>query len=107
MSRPIVDQAEVAIEFPDKFYHGSFGRGSRFDVKSENDGIAISLERTGDEKRRVEFHIHYYLLEDILAAIAETLAKSQAGSQAKSKEIPEQHRRNLREAAAKLHDALK
>jgi len=103
MSRPIVDQAEVAIEFPDKFYHGSFGRSSRFDVKMENDGIAISLERTGDEKRRVEFHIHFHLLEDMLGAIAETMA----GAQTKSIAIPEQQRRNLREAAAKLHDALK
>lgn len=107
MSRPIVDQAEVAIEFPDKFYHGSFGRSSRFDVKSENDGIAISLERTGDEKRRVEFHIHFHLLEDLLAAIAETLADTPAGAHKQSPAIPELQRRNLREAAAKLHDALK
>ena len=31
MSTPITDKAEVSIDFPDKFYMGSFGRGSRFE----------------------------------------------------------------------------
>jgi hypothetical protein len=70
MSTPITDKAEVSIDFPDKFYMGSFGRGSRFDLTADREGIHLHLERTEGEKRRVGFHIHYYLLADLLEAAA-------------------------------------
>ena len=74
MSTPITDKAEVSIDFPDKFYRGSFGRGSRFDVTADKEGIHLHLERSEGEKRRVGFHIHYYLLADLLEAAATAVA---------------------------------
>lgn len=32
MTKPIVDKAEVALEYPDKFYSGAFERSSRFET---------------------------------------------------------------------------
>ena len=43
MRKPIPDKAEVAIEYPDKVYIGTFERTSRFDARFEKDGIALSL----------------------------------------------------------------
>lgn len=98
MSKPIADHAEVSIDFPDKFYHGSFGRESRFDVRPESEGIVISLDRSGEQKRHVAFHVHYYLLEDLLGSIADAL-KDVA-------DLPSNHRERLRAAAGKLSAAL-
>ena len=67
MSKPIVDKAEVSIDFPDKYYHGSFGRSSRFDVELDAQGLHISLDRPGEEQRHVGFHLHYHLFTAILA----------------------------------------
>jgi len=75
MSTPITDKAEVSIDFPDKFYMGSFGRGSRFDLTADKEGVHLHLERSEGEKRRVGFHIHYYLLADLLEAAATAVAK--------------------------------
>ena len=74
MSTPITDKAEISIDFPDKFYMGSFGRGSRFDLTADKEGIHLHLERSEGEKRRVGFHIHYYLLADLLEAAATAVA---------------------------------
>ena len=75
MSTPITDKAEVSIDFPDKFYMGSFGRGSHFDLTADKEGVHLHLERSEGEKRRVGFHIHYYLLADLLEAAATAVAK--------------------------------
>ena len=75
MSTPITDKAEVSIDFSDKFYMGSFGRGSRFDLTADKEGVHLHLERSEGEKRRVGFHIHYYLLADLLEAAATAVAK--------------------------------
>jgi len=74
MSTPITDKAEVSIDFPDKFYMGSFGLGSRFDVTADKEGIHLHLERSDGEKRRVGLHVHYYLLAEILEALAAAVA---------------------------------
>jgi hypothetical protein len=74
MSTPITDKAEVSIDFPDKFYMGSFGRGSRFDLSADKEGVHLHLERSEGEKRRVGFHVHYYLLADLLEAAATAVA---------------------------------
>lgn len=74
MSTPITDKAEVSIDFPDKFYMGSFGRGSRYDVTADKEGIHLHLDRSHGEKRHVGFHIHYYLLAELLAAGADAVA---------------------------------
>jgi hypothetical protein len=74
MSTPITDKAEVSIDFPDKFYMGSFGRGSRFDLTADKEGIHLHLERSEGERRRVGLHVHYYLLADLLEASAAAVA---------------------------------
>ena len=98
MSRPIPDHAEVSIDFPEKYYHGSFGHSCRFDVKADENGTTVSLDRTGDEKRHVSFHLHYYLLADIIAELGPALSEA--------KLLP-QEREALRRAARKLDGALK
>jgi len=87
MASQITDKAEVSIDFPDKFYMGSFSRGSRFDVTADKEGIHLHLERTDDEKRRVGVHIHYHLLADILAAIEESVGAVEDLDSGKRSEI--------------------
>jgi hypothetical protein len=74
MSTPITDKAEVSIDFPEKFFMGSFGRGSRYDVTADKEGIHLHLERAEGERRRVGFHVHYYLLAELLSASADAVA---------------------------------
>ncbi len=90
MSKPIIDKAEVAIDFPDKFYHGSFGRGSRYDVTADEEGIHLHLMREDGEKRYVGFHIHYQLLSELLTATAEAVGDV--------KTLREEHRARLKDA---------
>ena len=52
MSTPITDKADISIGFPDKFYMGSFGRGSRFDLTADKEGIHLHRERSEGEKGR-------------------------------------------------------
>jgi hypothetical protein len=74
MSTPITDKAEVSIDFPDKFYMGSFGLGSGFDVTADKEGVHLHLERRDGEKRRVGLHVHYHLLAEMLEAAATAVA---------------------------------
>ena len=69
---PIPDKAEVAIDFPEKFYMGGFGRDSGFDAVAEGDDVLIRLSRSG-EKRIAEIHLHYALFADILDELALSL----------------------------------
>jgi len=75
MKRPISDRAEVALDFPEKYYYGSFDRDSTYDLRADGSGVHIDLDRRGGERRHVGFHLHYYLLADLLNAMAETLPK--------------------------------
>ena len=55
MTNPIPDKAEVALEYPDKLYIGTFERSSRFDAHFDKNGISLALYRGGDaESRRAE-----------------------------------------------------
>lgn len=91
-SKPITDQAEVSIDFPEKFYHGSFGPSSRYDVTADAEGVHIHLRNEGAEKRHVGFHIHYYLLADLIA--------DAAGAAAEVKDMQPNLGQKLREAGA-------
>ncbi len=51
--QPIADKAEIAIDFPDKFYMGGFGRDCAFEARAEDDGVLIRLVRSGGEKHEV------------------------------------------------------
>ena len=96
--KPIQDKAEVSIDFPEKFYMGAFGRESKFEASSENDGLLIKLYRPGDQRRTVEMHLHHHLLADILAGWSESLAKEPIEDA--------DHRKALLDALKKLEKAL-
>src|SRR6516225_9678759 len=100
MTKPIPDKAEVALEYPDKFYSGTFERSSRFEAAFDANGVALVLERTGtpETKKSVHFHINYGLFADIL---------QQLSSQAPAIPADEIHLDQLRQAAAALDRALK
>lgn len=95
--KPITDKAEVAVDFPDKTYMGSFGRASAFEVRADADGVMLRLARTGEEKRTAEIHLHYYLLADVLMELARVLPEQP---------LDAAHRGALDEAAAALQEAL-
>jgi hypothetical protein len=95
---PITDKAEVAIDFPDKFYMGGFGRDCGFEARAEDDGVLIRLLRSSGEKRAVEIHLHHYLLAGILDDLAQSLTGREP--------IDEPHRQPLLNAARNLAAAL-
>jgi hypothetical protein len=98
-SHPIPDKAEIAIDFPDKFYMGSFARESKYEARSENDGIFIKLSRTGDQKREAEIHLHHFLLADILTEWAASLNEQP--------EMEKMHKQQLLEALTKVEKAIR
>jgi hypothetical protein len=100
MTKPIPDKAEVALEYPDKFYVGTFERSSRFEAHLDPTGIALILERPGsdDVRKSIHMHLHFGLFADILRDLASTVAR-----------LPKDdvmHRDQLAQAAAALHAAL-
>jgi len=100
MTKPIPDKAEVVLEYPDKFYIGTFERSSRFDAHLDATGISLLLDRPGDAEARksVHMHIHYALFADILRDLAKTVSAMPPADAA--------HRDALRKGAKALHDAL-
>jgi hypothetical protein len=98
MPKPIIDKAEVSIDLPNRFYHGSFGRSSNYDVKVDEVGVHIALDHRGEEPRHVAFHLHHYLFTGILEAIANEITEKN--------ELPDMDSDRLREAATKLAQAL-
>ena len=100
MSKPIPDKAEVALEYPDKLYIGTFERSSRFDAHLDETGISLSLQRTGDVELRksIRMHFHYALFAEILQDLAKTVSKMPPADA--------EHRIALREGAKALYRAL-
>ena len=100
MTKPIPDRAEIALEYPDKLYVGTFERSSRFEAHLDSSGIALVLERPGadDVHKSIHMHIHFGLFADILRDLAATVAR-----------VPKDdvmHRDQLLQAVAELHTAL-
>jgi hypothetical protein len=95
---PIVDKAEVSVDFPDKAYVGSFSRHSQFDAHADADNAVIRLVRPGEDRREAVFHLHYGLLADILGELARSLAAREP--------LDDQHRAELCEAAKQLAASL-
>jgi hypothetical protein len=58
MTKPIPDKAEIALEYPDKLYVGTFERSSRFEAHLDPTGIALILERPGADDIRKSIHMH-------------------------------------------------
>ena len=98
--KPIPDKAEVALEYPDKFYIGTFERSARFDAHLDQTGISLTLHRTGDTetRRSVHMHFHYALFADILRDLAKTVSAMPLEDAA--------HRETVREAAKALYLSL-
>ena len=94
----IADKAEVALDFPDKVYMGSFGRDSHFEAKADANGVALKLERRDDQRRVVDVHLHHGVFADVLAEIAKSIAHQPT--------IDEIHRKALLSAARHLVAAL-
>lgn len=99
MKKPIMDRAEVGIDFPDKAYHGTFGRGGKYDVAADGAGAHIYLSRTDGERRDVGFHLQYLLLADILTDIAAALEAEAP--------LDDFHRERVQEAATALRHAVR
>jgi len=100
MTKPISDKAEVAVEYPDKLYIGTFAHTARFDAHLDRTGIALSLELPGSDEQRksVRMHFHYALFAEILRDLATTVAA-----------LPPEdilHREALRDSARALYLAL-
>jgi hypothetical protein len=100
MTRPIRDKAEVALEYPDKLYVGSFERSSQFDAHLDETGISLTLSRPGpdDVRKLVHIHLNFGLFADILRDIAVS-----APRMPKDDEL---HREKLARAACDLALAL-
>jgi hypothetical protein len=100
VTKQILDKAEVALEYPDKFYSGTFERSSRFETALDTTGVALVLERPGSEdvRKSVHIHINYGLFADIVQQLALNVPKIPSG---------EVHLPALREAVASLYRALR
>lgn len=94
----IQDKGQVTIDFPETMYMGSFSRDSKFQARTENDGLFIKLLGAGDEKREVEVHLHHHLLADILSEWAESLSQQPVTDAS--------HRETLLDALSKVTKAL-
>jgi hypothetical protein len=101
MRKPIPDKAEVAVEYPDKLYIGTFERTARFDAHFEKDAISLNLFAMGasDTRKTVHMHFHCALFAEILRELAKTAASLQKDDIV--------HREDLREAAKSFYESLK
>jgi hypothetical protein len=100
MTKPITDKAEVALEYPDKLYVGTFERSSRFEAHLDPTGVALVLEHPGadDVHKSIHMHINFGLFADILEDLALSVGR-----------VPKDdvmHRDQLIKAVAELHMAL-
>jgi hypothetical protein len=100
MTKPIPDKAEVAVEYPDKLYIGTFERTARLEAHLDAAGIALSLHRAGtdDVRKSVRMHFHYALFVEVLHDLAKTVASMPPDDLT--------HRAVLRDAAKALYLAL-
>ena len=100
MSKRVPDKAEVVLEYPDKFYIGTFERSARYDAHFEQNGVSLTLHCTsgGEGQRSVHIHLHHALFADILQELAKTTSALAPDDAV--------HRNELREAAKALCRAL-
>jgi hypothetical protein len=100
MTKPIPDRAEIALEYPDKLYVGTFERSSRFEAHLDPTGISLILERPGaeDVRKSIHMHLNFGLFADILREVASTVGR-----------IPKDdvlHHEQLLQAVTELQKAL-
>jgi len=75
--KPISDRGEIALEYPDKLYIGTFERSSRFEAHVDPNGISLTLEHPGTDEVRKSIHMHlnFGLFADILRDLASTVSR--------------------------------
>ena len=100
MTKPIPDRAEIALEYPDKLYVGTFERSSRFEAHLDPTGISLILERPAaeDVRKSIHMHLNFGLFADILREVASTVGR-----------IPKDdvlHHEQLLQAVTELQKAL-
>ena len=95
----IPDKAEVALDFPDKVYVGTFGTNCRFEAKTDGTGVVLKLQRHDSEKREVDIHLHHGIFAECLEELARSVASQPP--------IDANHRAALLAGARHLVDALK
>jgi hypothetical protein len=100
VTKPIPDKGEVALEYPDKLYIGTFERSAQFEAHLDKTGISLTLQRAGavEARRSICMHLHYGLFAEILQELAKTVSAMSVDDA--------EHRDGLRKAAKTLHDAL-
>jgi hypothetical protein len=99
MSKPVPDKAEVALEYPDKLYIGTFERAARFEAHVDRTGIALTLHRGhGEDRKSVRMHFDYGLFAEILQDLARSIPASPPANR--------DHQAHLAEAAGDLLVAL-
>jgi len=100
MTKPIPGKAEIALEYPDKLYVGTFEHTARFDAHLDASGISLSLHHGGtdDVRKTVRMHFDCALFAEILRDLAKTAASLPATDIA--------HREALRDSATALFSAL-
>jgi hypothetical protein len=95
---PIIEKAEISVDFPDKAYIGGFGRDSQFAVSADRDSVGLRLVRPGEDRREAALHLNYGLLADVLSELAQALAAREP--------LDDAHRAALYDAANALSAAL-
>jgi hypothetical protein len=89
--KPITDRAEVALDFPEKSFMGSYSHSSSYEVNADTEGVTLRLVRRSGPERTIELHLHYLLLADMLCDLARQLDE---------KKLPDETRRRVVLAAA-------
>ncbi|HEV2301338.1 MAG TPA: hypothetical protein VGR91_07180 [Stellaceae bacterium] len=95
---PIIEQAQISVDFPDKAYIGGFARDSQFAVSADRDSVGLRLVRPSEDRREAALHLHYGLLADVLCELAHSLAAREP--------LDDAHRAALSAAAKELTAAL-
>jgi len=96
--KPIIDKAEVSIDLADRYYRSSFERDAGFEVRTDEDELILKLAYAGDGARIAGLHLHYFLLADIIAETARSVAAQPP--------IDDTHRKPLIRATKDLLKAL-
>jgi len=84
--KPMPDKAEVALEYPDKLYIGTFEGSSQFETHWDETGVTLTLHQAGgaDDRKTVRVHLRFRLLAEILQELAghtEKMSKPGAGEE--------------------------
>lgn len=100
MTKHVPDKAEIALEYPEKRYIGTFEQTSYFDAHFDRFGASLSIGEPGavDVRKSVHMHFQYGLLAEILVDLARSVTPACP--------LDADQRDALRASARTLYDAL-